>query len=464
MLRTSSFFNSLDPGKSAKKSPMNVDMDKENPDVKPNFGAIGQGTSSNPEVRPKLGCLSLNTLQANLGTLEEKFKKSSENVATSNKERFQGRKSMTKLKPRESRGILQQDDSLKDVPVPVNSASSISATHPEEPFISDFVSSVPKCDLLDDYPPLALSGYYNYMSVPTPPSPCSPYLPQTYQLPMYLPSPGPVVTDSLSTFSTAPSHHSGGVSASVEMAGFIRLRLNYDVILDLNTNMALRLQNQSKQSSMTISDSGKHSAIIHPKGRVLIYDPRVEIQTEDTQSVKNAKVYPRGISFTANNMALVYLLDEAGARSTSDMFHDLYATNIVDTLFEESCVKDGDNRAVIQESITQLDRAQYWRTDSQVDCWIFQDVFVQQTMDGLVIVERTLENGTRISMRASPSNGKIRLDSNFVQVTASLGDESHMFLRSKDRRLHYNGNTGVFIVRNAGHSAGFDEDGELRIF
>ena len=50
------------------------------------------------------------------------------------------------------------------------------------------------------------------------------------------------------------------------------------------------------------------------------------------------------------------------------------------------------------------------------------------------------------------------------KVTASLGDESHMFLRSKDRRLHYNGNTGVFIVRNAGHSAGFDEDGELRIF
>ena len=212
---------------------------------------------------------------------------------------------------------------------------------------------------------------------------------------------------------------------------------------------------------MTLSSSGKHFAIIHPKGRVLIYEPRIEIQTEDSLSVKNAKVYPRGISFTANNMALVYLLDEAGARSTSDMYHDLYATNIVDTMFDEACSKDQES---VEESAAQLERAQYWKTASLLDCWIFNSIFVQQTVDGLVIVERTLENGARISIKASPSNGKLRLDSSFVQVTASLGDESHMFLRSKDRRLHYNGTNSVFMVRNAGHSAGFDEEGELRIF
>ena len=136
------------------------------------------------------------------------------------------------------------------------------------------------------------------------------------------------------------------------------------------------------------------AAVIHPNGRVLVYEPRVEVQTEDDLNVKNAKIYPRGISFTANNMALVYLLDEAGARSTSDMFHDLYATNIVDTLFE----------------------AQYWRTEAGVDCWNFKDVFIQQTMDGLVIVERRLEGGGFVSIKASPSNGKIRINSDFVQV------------------------------------------------
>ena len=43
-------------------------------------------------------------------------------------------------------------------------------------------------------------------------------------------------------------------------------------------------------------------------------------------------LYP-GISFTANNCTLVYLVDVAGARTTSDMFHDLYENNVAETLF-----------------------------------------------------------------------------------------------------------------------------------
>ena len=52
-------------------------------------------------------------------------------------------------------------------------------------------------------------------------------------------------------------------------------------------------------------------------------------------SVKNAKIWPKGTSFTATTFALVYLLDEAGLRTTSDVFHDLGASDIVDSLWEE---------------------------------------------------------------------------------------------------------------------------------
>jgi len=90
-----------------------------------------------------------------------------------------------------------------------------------------------------------------------------------------------------------------------------------------------------KDSSVSLSCTTQ-MALVNPKSRMLQYGPRVEIQC-----VKNAKIYPRGISFTANNMALVYLLDEAGARSTSDMFHDLYATQKADTLLMESCQREG---------------------------------------------------------------------------------------------------------------------------
>merc|ERR1712200_185288 len=75
--------------------------------------------------------------------------------------------------------------------------------------------------------------------------------------------------------------------------------------------------------------------MVHPSGRLLQYGSRIEVQVEDKMSVKNAKVHPKGISFTANNMALVYPLDDAGARSTSDMFHVLQASDVVNTLFSE---------------------------------------------------------------------------------------------------------------------------------
>ena len=33
-----------------------------------------------------------------------------------------------------------------------------------------------------------------------------------------------------------------------------------------------------------------------------------------------------------------------------------------------------------------------------------------------------------------------------------MGDEAHVFIKSNERRIHYNGT--AFVVRNAGHSAG----------
>ena len=187
------------------------------------------------------------------------------------------------------------------------------------------------------------------------------------------------------------------------------------VVLNMNTNMGMRLRNPVKDTTITLSESTKQAAVIHPKihkGRFLVYEPGVEVQTED-DPVKNAERYPLGI--IDNKMALVYLLEEAGARSTSDMFHDIYATNIVDTLFEESCPKEESEEA-IQASIRTLDEAQYWRTKAGVDCWILKDVFIQKTMYGLVIVERRLEGGGFVSIKASPSNGNFRINSDFIQT------------------------------------------------
>ena len=154
--------------------------------------------------------------------------------------------------------------------------------------------------------------------------------------------------------------------------------------------------------------------MVHPMGRLLQYGLRVEVQVEDEMSVKNAKVHPKGISFTANNMALVYLLDDAGARSTSDMFHDLYASHVVNTLFSEVAkLSNWESGSVL--GVEMLESAQYWRDNRGCDKWRLGNVEVSQTRDGLVTVQRMVD-GEPLMVRVSPNNGKVRFDSRALQV------------------------------------------------
>ena len=396
---------SLDSPSSPKKKGSFVDHAKEN------VGVLLDSPSSKglKSSGSKLGLESLN-----INVLNARFEENIQSKGNGfDKENLSSR-SMTKLKSRPSASSFTKTS--QEPKFGWNSTTDVIEDEAQEFNIPDFVSSVPlpRPDFLG-LPPLP-----SFLT-PTPPlslppltPPCSPYLPPNY--PIYVPSasiPLGLFSPSVSSLSAPPPFV--GVTATVEQDGFIRLKLNFEVVLEMKTNMAMRLRNPNRDTSITLAASTKHAAIIHPKGRVLVYEPRVEVQTEDDLNVKNAKVYPRGISFTANNMALVYLLDEAGARSTSDMFHDLYATNIVDTLFTESRSEEESEEAV-QESIKTLDEAQYWRTQAGVDCWVFKDVFIQQTMDGLVIVERKLEDGRAATIKVSPSNGKVRLNSDFVQV------------------------------------------------
>ena len=50
------------------------------------------------------------------------------------------------------------------------------------------------------------------------------------------------------------------------------------------------------------------------------------------------------------------------------------------------------------------------------------------------------------------------------QVTASLGEYSHFYVRSAPRTIHYNAIDNVFRLRCASHEVGFDEEGALKIF
>ena len=54
------------------------------------------------------------------------------------------------------------------------------------------------------------------------------------------------------------------------------------------------------------------------------------------------------------------------------------------------------------------------------DCWAIGDVFIQQTEDGFVMVDRRERDGSRVILRVSPSNGKMKLFTSSAQVSQSL--------------------------------------------
>ena len=233
---------------------------------------------------------------------------------------------------------------------------------------------------------------------------------------------------------SGPQYHGSQGQDSVAYVvrpGYISLKMSHGVVLDIGNDMSLRLSNPRHQTWLAVCATSREVAIIHPQARALVYQPRVEVQVQDAVSVKNAKFYPSGISFTADNLALVYLLDTAGARSTSDSFHDLHGTDIVTSLFQERCLTQHSSAAV---SCEQLDQAQYWRSavslplfllphiylpftiQDDVDCWRIGDVFIQQTSDGYVMVDRQEQGGSKTILRASPANGKFKFGNSLIQV------------------------------------------------
>ena len=152
------------------------------------------------------------------------------------------------------------------------------------------------------------------MVLPPLPPPPSPLIPGSFY---YLGAPssnGFHLMTPLNSSQPAPLSGSQGQDtvAYVMEPGYISLKLSHGVVLDISNDFSLRLLNPRQQSSISMCGAGDFPqvAIIHPLGRAIVYHQRAEIQLEDEISVKNAKFYQRGISFTANNLALVYQLDQ----------------------------------------------------------------------------------------------------------------------------------------------------------
>ncbi|XP_050311542.1 uncharacterized protein LOC126747090 [Anthonomus grandis grandis] len=283
----------------------------------------------------------------------------------------------------------------------------------------------------------------------------------------YIPKPITVKNYMTEDFNNYYGYDSYQVSGTViSPHGVITLHLNEQIRVDISLDRAVRVTNAKNGIVLVLSSSGSYSGLIHPNGRVYQDGSRVEIMAIDSQgNDKFAKMWFKGVSFSSMQSALVYLVDSAGTRTTTDSFDDLSQIDFTLDIFKKDSQYLGQKPCpttttqLVHEAVGFLQTTTYWYTDDCTQNWIINNVRISQTADGLVRVGR---NSNKFSLRTSPTNGSASISSPYIHCTGSMGQTRHLFVRRGERRMHYDGTT--FIVRNAGHSAGFNEKHELKVY
>ncbi|KAJ8967048.1 hypothetical protein NQ314_003165, partial [Rhamnusium bicolor] len=173
--------------------------------------------------------------------------------------------------------------------------------------------------------------------------------------------------------------YTGGTTISQH--GVITMRLREYIRVDISLDRAIRISNAKNGIILALSASGSSSGLIHPNGRVYQYGSRVEIMANDGQGNDN---------FTSIQCALVYLVDSAGTRTTTDSFNDLTHDFTLNIFYEDSPYSYLDNPSpthtthLVNEAMAVLQATNCWMTEDGTTNWIINNVRISQTADGLV--------------------------------------------------------------------------------
>lgn len=94
--------------------------------------------------------------------------------------------------------------------------------------------------------------------------------------------------------------------------------------VDISIDRAIRVACPTQKILVCISNSTVSSVIYHPNGRILQNNLRIDLVafdgTHQNNLLRYAKIWQKGISFMAKDVPVVYLVDEAGLRSSVDHF------------------------------------------------------------------------------------------------------------------------------------------------
>ncbi|XP_077527544.1 uncharacterized protein LOC144138882 [Haemaphysalis longicornis] len=232
--------------------------------------------------------------------------------------------------------------------------------------------------------------------------------------------------------------------------GTISVILRSNMRVDITVEGAIRLVNFEKHCTAAINCFGDKSCICHPCGRVFQERMNVSMAT----GTRLAKISRRGVTFTALNHGLVYLVDASGTKSTTERFLNLSYDVPLCVFYYNS----GRGMDIFEDCFELISQAKRRHTRNGDTIWVVGCVNIKQSRWG--DVEVACDSGRRV-ITSSPSAGNMFVMTPFIKCSVTCDPNKYFFVRTGKKRL--SGSADGFSVTNGSQRAGFDRLGRLTL-
>lgn len=232
--------------------------------------------------------------------------------------------------------------------------------------------------------------------------------------------------------------------------GTVSFILKHGMRVDITMDYAVRVVNFPMHCTAAIDGPGDRSCVCHPCGRAIQEGATVDM----AYGTRLAKIARRGVTFTALDHGLVYLVDASGTKSTTERFHNL-GYDIPMGVFYSNSQPGMD---IVEDCFDLISRARQRTTENGDEVWIVNGVRIKQTAWGDVQVSR--DSGRRV-IWSSPTAGTISVTTPAVKMAVTCDPTRYFFVRAGQKRI--SGTWDRFAVRNGSQRAGFDHRGRLTL-
>ncbi|KAH7962955.1 uncharacterized protein LOC119385156 [Rhipicephalus sanguineus] len=232
--------------------------------------------------------------------------------------------------------------------------------------------------------------------------------------------------------------------------GTVSVILQDSIRVDIATDGSVRVVNFAMHCTAAIDSSGDSSCVCHPCGRVLQEGENVDM----VSGTRLAKVSSRGVTFTALNHGLVYLVDASGTKSTTERFRNLFYDLPLSVFHSNQ--DQGTER--FRECFRLVREARQRSTRNGDEIWLVGCIRIKQTPWGDVQVSR--DSGRRV-VWTSPTAGTISVATPLVKIALSVDPGRFFFVKMGQKKI--SASAEAFTVRNGSQSAGFDSQGRVTL-